>query len=112
MTNEPFLPEMPARLQNMVPPRNEWTPVDHALFTRKSFFDDYDAAQDACFEAVKHSFEHHFTNNRLYHRLCLVEDVSPESIVSQNDYLRNTVACRIRSSRITRMGKGSCRGWR
>ena len=87
MTNEPFPSGMPARLQKMIPPQNEWTPVDRALFTCENFFDDYDSCQDQRFTAVKHSFEHHFTNNRLYHRLCLNEDVSPGKIVSPTDYL-------------------------
>jgi phenylacetate-coenzyme A ligase PaaK-like adenylate-forming protein len=87
MTNESFLSGMPARLANMVPPQNEWTPVDRALFTCENFFDDYDACEDQRFTAVKHAFKHHFTNNRLYHRLCLVEDVTPEKIVSPTDYL-------------------------
>jgi phenylacetate-coenzyme A ligase PaaK-like adenylate-forming protein len=88
MTEEPILTEMPASLRKMIPPQNEWTPVDQALFTCENFFNDYDACQDQRLKAVKHSFEHHFTNNRLYHRLCLVEDVPPEKIVSPSDFLK------------------------
>ncbi len=87
MVNEQFLSGMPARLAKMVPPENEWTPVDRALFTCENFFDDYDACQEQRFTAVKHSFEHHFTNNRLYHRLCLVEEMSPEKLTTTSEYL-------------------------
>jgi len=73
-------------LQKIIPPQNEWTPVDHALFTLENFFDDYNNAQDARVEAVKYSFEHHYNNNRLYHRLCLVENISPDMITSQDDF--------------------------
>lgn len=73
------------RLNKLIPPQEHWTPVDIALHTPKTFFLDYSKAQDYMFPALLHSFKHHYKNNFLYHRICEVNGITPDSISSNNN---------------------------
>ena len=70
-----------------IPPKNQWTPVDKALFEPSAFFYNYKEAQKLMFPAIKHSFTQHYTNNQLYHSLCQTNNVKPADIQSQDDIL-------------------------
>ncbi len=73
------------KLEELVTPRNMWTPVDKALFARKNLFNDYQRVKKANFEAIKYSFKHHYKNNSLYHHLCEREEVGPDDIRTMDD---------------------------
>ncbi len=73
-------------LEKFITPKNSWSPIDKALFTPKSFFNNYEKAQKLMLPAVKYSFKHHYENNVLYHRVCEVNGVTPEKIKSTNDF--------------------------
>jgi hypothetical protein len=77
--------EWTQRLEKLTPPKKEWTPVDIALHTPKTFFLEYSKAQEHLFPAIHHTFTHHYENNFLYHRVCEVNGVTPEAITSEND---------------------------
>ncbi|HES59194.1 MAG TPA: hypothetical protein ENO18_02075, partial [Caldithrix sp.] len=77
--------EWAERLQKLTPPKEHWTPVDTALHTPPTFFLEYSKAQEHLFPAIKHTFKHHYENNFLYHRVCEVNGVTPETITSQQD---------------------------
>ena len=72
-------------LQKLTLPKEQWTPIDTALYTPKTFFFEYSKAQDYIFPAIRHCFNHHYENNILYHRICEVNGVTPESISSKKD---------------------------
>ena len=73
------------RLGIFIPPQNEWTAVDTALHAPKTFFTDYKKTQELVFAAIKHTFKHHYDNNFLYHRICELNKIAPETIASKND---------------------------
>jgi phenylacetate-coenzyme A ligase PaaK-like adenylate-forming protein len=73
------------KLGKFIPPHNEWTPVDAALHGPNSFFTNYHKAQDQLFAAIQQSFKHHYENNFLYHRVCELQGIIPETIKSLND---------------------------
>jgi phenylacetate-coenzyme A ligase PaaK-like adenylate-forming protein len=73
------------RLMKLTPPKDQWTPVDRALHTPKTFFHDYKKAQERMFAAICHTFTHHYQNNFLYHRVCEVNGITPELITSEHD---------------------------
>ena len=71
--------------EKFLTPKENWTPIEKALFTPKSFFQDYDKARNLFFEAIKYSFNHHFKNNMIYQRICEVNNFKPEMIKSKDD---------------------------
>ena len=77
--------EFQKRISKFIPPKDNWTPIDKALFTPKIFFEDYQKTAGLTFNAIKYSFDHHFENNALYRRLCEVNKVSPSTIKSKDD---------------------------
>ncbi|MFW6149780.1 MAG: hypothetical protein ACOC6D_07970, partial [Atribacterota bacterium] len=60
--------EFQKRLQKFIPPKENWTPIDKALFIPKTYFKDYQKSADLTFNAIKYSFKHHYQNNELYRR--------------------------------------------
>ncbi len=78
--------EFQKRIEKFIPPKESWTPIDTALFSQKTYFDDYQTTLDLTFNAIKYSFNHHFENNSLYRRLCEVNKVTPASITSKEDF--------------------------
>jgi Acyl-protein synthetase, LuxE len=78
-------PDVLERLWKLIPPKEQWTPVDAALHAPKTFFLDYKKAQEYMLPALRYTFKHHFENNFLYHRVCEVNGVTPETITSTKD---------------------------
>ena len=76
--------EFEKRIGKFIPPKENWTPIDKALFTQKIFFKDYQKAADLTFNAIKYSFEQHYENNSLYRRLCELNKVYP-NIIKKKD---------------------------
>jgi phenylacetate-coenzyme A ligase PaaK-like adenylate-forming protein len=72
-------------LHKLTPLEEQWTPIDTALHTPKTFFFEYSKAQDYMFPAIRHNFNHHYKNNFLYHRICETKGVTPEMIASKED---------------------------
>jgi len=83
--NEPSNRDVPSSLKKLIPSKGEWTPVDNALFSPNNFFHDYSNVQALTFQAIKYNFQHHYTKNRLYHRLCEGAGITPEKITSPDD---------------------------
>ena len=54
------------KMQKFIPPKENWTPIDKALFTSENFFRDYQKTTDLTIDATKYSFKHHFENNVIY----------------------------------------------
>jgi len=71
-----------------IPPKDQWTPVDTALFKPTAFFHDYKNAQKLMFPAIKHSFSQHYKNNQLYHSLCDANNIKPADIKNIDDILK------------------------
>jgi phenylacetate-coenzyme A ligase PaaK-like adenylate-forming protein len=77
------------RLEIMVRPREEWTPVDKALYEADNLYRiGSGRAEQLRFEALKYSFEHHYRANGFYHRFCQQEGIAPGDIKEPSDLLR------------------------
>ena len=85
MTESNALEEFNKRLEKFITPKESWNPVEKALFTPKNFFSEYKQTQEVLFPAIKFSFKHHFDNNVLYHRLCELNNVNPDTIKTKED---------------------------
>jgi phenylacetate-coenzyme A ligase PaaK-like adenylate-forming protein len=70
---------------SFLPPQNQWTPVDTALFTPTTFFSQYKETEKLMIPAIKHSFTQHYTNNTLYQSLCKTSNITPSDIKTQED---------------------------
>ena len=81
--------ELNKKLEKWITPRNEWTPVDEALFIPKEFYNiNSEKAEELKLKAIKYSFKHHYTNNYLYHRLCEAEEIKPDDIKNLKDLVK------------------------
>lgn len=73
--------ELKRRLEILVLPRDQWTPVDKALFGVEDLYRvETGRAEQLRFEALKYSFDHHYRNNGFYHRFCRQEGVGPADL--------------------------------
>jgi phenylacetate-coenzyme A ligase PaaK-like adenylate-forming protein len=71
------------------PPQNKWDPIDKVLYKHTDFFKkDYKKIQKLMLPAIQHSFNHHYSNNTLYHSLCESCDITPNNIKTQEDILK------------------------
>ena len=71
--------------KQFIPPENQWTPVDTALFKHPIFFNNYTKIQKLMLPAIQHSFKHHYINNTLYHSLCETSNIKPNNIKTHED---------------------------
>ena len=85
MTTDKHLQEIFARF---TPLKNQWTPVDTALYKPTTFFTNLEQAPQTLLPAIKYSFTHHYKNNTLYHSLCQTNDITPDTIKTQEDILK------------------------
>jgi len=77
--------EFNKRAEKFKTPKEDWSPVEKALFKPTSFFSNYKNNQELLLPAIKHSFKHHYENNTLYKRLCEMNKVTPDIIKSIDD---------------------------
>jgi long-chain-fatty-acid---luciferin-component ligase len=81
--------EVRQRLQAFIPPRDQWTPVDEALYGVENIYRvDSEEAQRIRFKAIRHSFKHHYENNEFYRRYCQTDNVSPSVIKEPSDLMK------------------------
>ena len=73
------------KMEKFITPKESQNPVEKALFTPKFFFANYEKNQELLFPAIKYSFQHHFDNNAIYHRLCEIKKITPDAIKSKDD---------------------------
>ncbi len=77
------------RMQYLVPPKAQWTPVDEALFgTSDCFHVEKEKAEQSRFRAIKHAFTHHYENSAFYRRYCQADGIEPADIKEPADLLR------------------------
>ncbi|UCF12098.1 MAG: hypothetical protein JSW06_08655 [Thermoplasmatales archaeon] len=78
--------EFEKRIGKFIPLKENWTPIDKALFTQNIYFKNYQSTAELTFDAIKYSFNHHYENNTLYRRLCGVNKITPDAIKSKEDF--------------------------
>lgn len=78
--------ELKRRLEVLVHPKDQWTPVDEALYGVDDLYRvETGRAEQLRFEALKYSFAHHYKNNGFYHKFCRQEGVEPADIKEPSD---------------------------
>ena len=74
------------RLARYIPPRDTWTPGDHALFTPVDLFRvPLDKARAVQLKAIKHAFTHHYNDNGFYREYCKKEGIAPSDVKTSDD---------------------------
>ncbi len=72
-----------------IPPQAEWTPADQALYGVDDLFGvPLDEAEEMRFRAIRHTFNHHYQNNRMYRKFCQEHGFSPDDLRSSQDLER------------------------
>jgi phenylacetate-coenzyme A ligase PaaK-like adenylate-forming protein len=75
------------RLAKFIPPKEEWTPVDEALYGVEDIYNvPDDKAKKLREDAIRYSFKHHYENNRFYHNYCKNAGVGPDDIKTEEDF--------------------------
>lgn len=73
-------------VQDYIPPRNNWTPADQAVYQPKNYFTiQIKEAQELKFKAIKYQFKRHFKQNRMYHGFCKEMKITDNDIKSYED---------------------------
>lgn len=76
------------KVKNYIPPREAWTPADHALYAPDDLYRiPLDEAQEMQLTAIRFTFTHHYQNNKFYQAFCKKQGVSPEDIRTSDDLL-------------------------
>jgi hypothetical protein len=75
------------RLAKYIPPKEEWTPVDEALYGVEDIYNVPDDKVKKLREnAIRYSFKHHYEGNKFYHEYCKDRGVKPDDIKSEEDF--------------------------
>lgn len=69
-----------------IPSKDSWTPVDKALYGVENLLTlKNKKAEELRFNAIKHSFNHWYTNSEWYHIYCNEFDFTPSKLKSHHD---------------------------
>jgi long-chain-fatty-acid---luciferin-component ligase len=75
------------RLAKYIPLKEEWTPVDEALYSVKDIYNvPKEKADKLRLDAIRYAFKHHYENNKFYHKYCQRQNIKPEGIKTEEDF--------------------------
>ena len=75
------------RLSKFIPPRDQWTAVDEALYGVEDIYNvSEEKAKKLREDAIRYSFKHHYENNKFYHEYCKNASIKPEDIKTEEDF--------------------------
>jgi hypothetical protein len=73
-------------LQKYFPSKEAWTPADDAVFKPDDLFRiPLKEGYEMQFNAIKHTFTYHYTNNKVYQNFCKDRNFSPTDIHTRDD---------------------------
>jgi len=77
------------RVGKYIPPRNQWSPADEALYGVGNIFDvEKGKAEELRFKAIKYAFDYHYSHNRFYRQYCQQREVKSDDIREQSDFCK------------------------
>lgn len=77
------------RLAKYIPPKDQWTPVDEALYGVDDIYNvPEEEAKKLRTNAIRYAFGHHYENNRFYHEYCKDKNVTPDDIKTEEDFVK------------------------
>ena len=75
------------RLAKFIPPREEWSPVDEALYGVKDIYNvPEEKAKKLRENAIRYSFKYHYEKNYFYHAYCKEMGVKPDDMKTEEDF--------------------------
>ncbi len=81
-----YLKKFDTYVHDYIPPKDEWTPADKAVFSPKDYFKTPKKEADKLrFNAINYQFKNHYENNKFYHEFCKEKKVKPEDIKNLED---------------------------
>jgi phenylacetate-coenzyme A ligase PaaK-like adenylate-forming protein len=70
-------------------PRNEWTTIDGMIYGTDDYFNvQREEAEKQRLKAIREAFNHHYSNNLFYNRLCKDRGVKPDDIKTEKDFAK------------------------
>ena len=67
----------------------KWKEVDKLIYGLNDYYlYNKKEVEETRFKAIKEAFIHHYSNNLFYHKYCKENDVKPEDIKSEEDFLK------------------------
>jgi phenylacetate-coenzyme A ligase PaaK-like adenylate-forming protein len=86
---KPISDELSQRINHVIRTKEQWTPVDEALYgVTDIYYVDKDKAEALRWEAVKYAFAHHYRHNEFYRRYCKVDGITPDDLKSPADLIK------------------------
>lgn len=84
-----YISDFNGRLRKYFPCRDEWTPVDDALFTPNDLYRiPIEEARQMQLSSIQFAFDYHYRNNEFYHSFCEKRGVTPADIRTSDDLLK------------------------
>ncbi|MCJ7571422.1 MAG: hypothetical protein MUO82_06055 [Candidatus Thermoplasmatota archaeon] len=81
-----YIKKFDSRVAKYIPPKNEWTPADYAVYGPKDLFRvPLKESKELQFNAIKYQFKRHFEQNKMYHGFCKDKKVTPDDIKKYDD---------------------------
>lgn len=83
---EAYIDRFDATLSRYIPPRQDWTPVEEALYRPRDLFRIPVAEAEVLqFKALQFTFGRHYAGNAMYRAFCQEHGVSPDDIRTAED---------------------------
>ena len=74
------------KAKRYIPPKEEWTPIEEALFKPKDLFRvPLKEAEQLQLNAIRYAFKYHYENNHFYHNFCKEHGITPDDIKTSED---------------------------
>jgi len=81
--------ELNRRLAMYMPPANDYTPAEEALYTPPGVYTTIsEEAARYRLKAIREAFRHHYENNKFYHDFCRERNIGPDHIKDMQDLSR------------------------
>ncbi len=81
-----YIKRFNSQIQSYFPLKEQWTPVDDALYTPDDLFRiPLKQAEKLQFESLKYAFSRHFLHNGMYQKFCKDQKISPSDIKTSDD---------------------------
>jgi phenylacetate-coenzyme A ligase PaaK-like adenylate-forming protein len=81
-----YIKKFDEHLKKYIPSKEEWTPVDDALYTPPDLFRiPLKQAQEMQLKSIKYTFTHQYNNNKVYQNFCKERNFSPADIKTLDD---------------------------
>lgn len=81
-----YIKKFNKKAEKYIPPRNEWTPSDEAVYGVKDLYKTpVKKAKELKLKAIKYTFKNSYENNEIYHNFCKEKNFTPGNLKNYED---------------------------